>query len=151
MRGRLLGIPGSELLTDVFGEWPSFHDAEVERLALETTPLLGNGPDLLAAVHTFEITDKIGADGCFVLRNHVLVSFRFQGIEEVRLEGFNKQNALMGPSIVDCSDRQLESLKYDVHFTGSFGVDARFFCCDAIVASVQPWSREARHQSGGAG
>lgn len=134
-----MDIPGSELLTSVFGYWPSFHDAEVVRLELVRVHPYGAGPDLLADVHTFEITDEVDAKGYFVLRHHVLVSFRFRGVDQLRLEDWNNQNALMGLRITDIRSRQLDALKYEVHFDSSFGVDARFLCRSVAIESVKPW------------
>ena len=76
-----MDLPGAELLTEVFGRWPSFHDAEVVRLSLERREPYGAGPDLVADVYAFEMTEKVGPDGAYVLRNQVLVTFRFSGVD----------------------------------------------------------------------
>lgn len=138
-----MNFPGSELLTNLFGYWPSFHDAEVLRLELVRVEPYGAGPDLLADVHTFEITDEVDAKKHFVLRHHVLVSFRFRGVDQLRLEGWNNQNALMGLCITDIRSRQLDVLKYEVRFDSSFGVDARFLCRSVEIESVKPFVRQA--------
>ena len=132
-------IRGSELVTNVFGYWPSFHDAEVVRLGLERAEPYDAGPNLVADIHTFEMTSDVSATGEYVLNNHVLVSFRFMGIDQFRLEGFNNQNVLMGLTITDICTHQLEHLKYEVQFDGSFGLEAHFLCCDAVVENVLPW------------
>ena len=134
-----MDIPGSELLTTVFGYWPSFRDAEVVRLELVRVKPYGAGPDLLADVHTFEITDEIDAKKHFVLRHHVLVSFRFRGVDQLRPEDWNNQNALMGLRITDIRSRQLDALKFEVHFDSSLGVDARFLCRSVEIESVKPF------------
>lgn len=134
-----MDIPGSELLTRLFGRWPSFHDAEVVRLTLERTEPHADGPDLIAEVHAFEMTDRIGPDGRYVLRHHVLVTFRFRGVDSVNLKWFNNQNVLAGLAISDIRSRLLEDLKYEVRFDGSFGVDASFLCRDVRVETVRPW------------
>lgn len=136
-----MNFPGADLLTNLFGYWPSFHDAEVLRLELVRVEPYGAGPDLLADVHTFEITDEIDAKKHFVLRHHVLVSFRFRGVDQLRLEGWNNQNALMGLVITDIRSRQLDVLKYEVLFDSSFGVDARFLCRSVEIESVKPFVR----------
>ena len=56
-------IYGGELVTGIFGHWPSFHDAEVVRMSLERTAKYQAGPLLLADVHTFEMTSDIDAQG----------------------------------------------------------------------------------------
>lgn len=134
-----MDIPGSELLTSVLGYWPTFHDAEVVRLELVRVEPYGDGPDLLADVHTFEITDEVDAKGYLVLRHHVLVSFRFRGVDQLRLEGWNNQNALFGLGITDIRSRQLDALKFEVRFDSSSGVGAGFLCCSAEIESVKPF------------
>lgn len=89
-------IQGAELLTSVFGYWLSFHDAEVVRMESVRVASPAEGPDLLADVHAFEMTNEVGPDGCFVLRHHVLVAFRFRVVDQLQVVGWNNQNALMG-------------------------------------------------------
>jgi hypothetical protein len=135
-------LKGAELLTGIFGYWPSFHDAEVVRLALERKEPYESGPDLAADVYTFETTEEVGGDGRYLLKHEVLVSFRFSGIDSLRIEGFNNQNALWGLEIIDIRSRQLEYLRYEVHFAASFGVGAEFFCRDIEIEGVRPWEPE---------
>ena len=138
-----MNIPGSDLLTGVFGYWPSFHDAEVVRLELRVEPF-GNGPDLLADVHAFEITKDVWPDGYLVLRHHVLVSFRFRGVDQLQLEGWNSQNVLFGLRIEDIRSRQLDALKFEVCFDSSSGVGAEFLCRSAEIEAVRPWEPRDR-------
>jgi hypothetical protein len=77
-------IAGAELLTRVFGYWPSFHDAEVVRVALSRAPAYREGAFLEADVHAFEMTSDVDERGYFVLRHHVLVSFRFEAVGQTR-------------------------------------------------------------------
>ena len=131
-------IENAHLLEDVFGRWPSFHDAEVLRIVLDR----GNVetlPTLEAQIHAFEMTSEI-KDGAYVLKNHVLVTFRFLEIDGITLEGFNHQNALFGLSIKDISGSQLERLKFEVRFDGSWGVDVHFRCHSVKVIGVEPFS-----------
>ena len=112
-------------------------------MSLETRQPYALGPVLLADIYAFEITDVVGPDGYFVLRNHSLVSFLFSGIDQLRLEGFGNQNAIMGLSNVDVRSRQME-IRFEVAFEGSFGVSATFFCRDVSVERVRPWRPERR-------
>lgn len=137
-------IEGAELLTSVFGYWPSFHDAEVVRLELVRVDPFAQGPDLLADVHAFEITKEVGSDGYLVLRHHVLVSFRFRGVDQLQLGGWNNQNALMGLRIDDISSRQLDVLRFEVCFDSSWGVQAEFLCRSVVIESVRPWELRLR-------
>ncbi len=138
MRARL-DITGSLLVTDLFGYWPDFHDAEVLRLRFEATG--DDGPLLFAEIYAFEMTSDVAPSGQYVLRNHVLVSFRFSGIDNLEMHGFNAQNTIMGLNIANIRERQLEGISFEVRFEGSFGVSAKFVCRDVVVEGVRPWAR----------
>lgn len=133
-------IPGADELIKVFGRWPSFHDAEVVRFLLERAEPLGAGPNIVADVHAFEMTDQVGGDGAYVLRNHTLVSFRFAGVDQVTLEEFNNQNVPWDLAITDIRNRQLEDLKYEINFASSFGMGARVLCREVTIERVRPWT-----------
>jgi hypothetical protein len=129
-------IPGSEKLLAIFGRWPSFHDAEVIQIQLSRVHA-GNrsnryeGPVLFARVHTWDITNEVDSTGHYVLKNHTLVTLRFSDVRELKLEGFNHQNAISGLTILPKETSDAGSSKYHVEFDPSFGVDA-FFDCSAI-------------------
>jgi len=101
-------IHGSHLLTDIFGRWPSFHDAEVISMELCRNLTGIAHPTLKTRIHAFEMTSEVNDHGYYVLRNHVLVGFVFRDIDELSMNGFNQQNALWELEIVDISSRQLE-------------------------------------------
>ena len=135
---RMDNIKGAEQLIDVFGRWPSFHDAEVVWLKIDRRSSGEGcfGPTLNAQVHTFEITSEVDNDGFYVLRNHVLVHLQFSEVVESHFRWFNQQNALHGLTLIDISDRQLERVKWDVQFESAYGVDAAFQCHSLEVLSV---------------
>src|SRR5579871_2051209 len=75
--GTMAGIENQEALTRIFGDWPSFHDAEVLSLVLgrhgiEDRP----GPTLEARIHVFQMTGEVDERGYFRLGNHTLVVLR---------------------------------------------------------------------------
>jgi hypothetical protein len=131
-------IEHSKLLTDVFGRWPSFHDAEVVSIELFRQSKGVSEPNLRAKVHVFEMTQEIDDGGFYVLKNHVLVTFLFGGIDESQIAGFNQQNVLWDLAITDISSRQLERLRFEVHFSSSFGVEAEFKCSSIEIEAVAP-------------
>lgn len=134
-------IIGAEQLVAVFGDWPSFHDAEVLGIRLARgAPGEGNCcPTLEAMIHVFEMTGEVDDCGFYVLRHHVLVHFRFTEVVELVLEGFNEQNALEDLSLTDLRDRQMERVKWQVCFDSSYGVSASFQCFAVEVVSVAPF------------
>jgi hypothetical protein len=125
-------IKGSEKLTSLFGYWPTFHDAEVISLTLNRA-----GSTLLADVHVFEITSEVSQKGSFLCRHHCVVTLRFSEVDQVKIEGFGQQNPLMGLRIEDVSARQLERIKFEVSFDGSFGLDCSFACAAVEVLTVK--------------
>jgi hypothetical protein len=137
-------IEGSSLVTDVFGYWPGFHDAEVCRLELKANDVFAAGPDLVAEIYAFEMTSEVSPSGHYVLRNQVLVTIKFRGVDNVEIGGFNNQNVLMGLTIEGARAWQLEDVKFDIAFDSSWGVGARFVCREVVVESVQPWDPERR-------
>jgi len=137
-------IQNSHLLTDIFGKWPSFHDAEVLHIVLDRDGARPFTPYLQATIHLFEMTSQIDERGSYVLKNHVALTFRFIEIYELKLEDFNQQNVLQGLSILDVSERQLERIRFEVSFDGIFGVSAKFQCNSVSVESVEPFARVPR-------
>src|SRR6187401_3112396 len=101
-------IQNSKLLTYVFGYWPSFHDAQVLNIALETQPPYERPATLKCAIYVFEITSQIDETGHYVLRHRVVVNLRFDGFTNLRIEGFENFNSLSGLKVIDISNRQLQ-------------------------------------------
>lgn len=135
-------ILGAERLTAVFGYWPTFHDAEVVWMRLDRGGTdLGPGPTLDALIHAFEMTKEVDAAGYYVLRNHVLVHLRFAGVSNLRLDGFNQQNAIFGLTISMAETGEVGE-KYQVGFDPSFGVGAEFHCATIAVSGVQPCDKD---------
>ena len=144
-------IQGAEKLTSVFGYWPSFHDAEVMWLRLDRRPVFEGiyGPTLEALIHTFEMTNDIGQDGCYILRHHVLVHFRFHDVVGSKLEDFNHQNVLFGLAVNDIRERQMEGIDFEITFSSSFGLNGCLYCRQVELVEVTPCSKDARPLPGG--
>src|SRR5262249_23189702 len=135
-------IVGAEKLVAVFGYWPSFHDAEVLWVRLNRQPRdEGYGPTLESMIHAFEMTSEVDANGCYVLRHHVLFHFRFHDVVELELDGFNHQNAILGLKLVDLRDRQMERVQWEIEFDAAFGMGASFQCYKVEIVRVVPCSK----------
>jgi len=139
-------IENSHLLTDIFGRWPSFHDAEVLNITLDRGERGTFEPSLQAAVHVFEGTSQVDDEGerRYVLKNHVVVRMRFSRIGNLSLADFNQQNVLWSLKIEHLSDRPRDKVKFAVIFHGTFGATAKFHCDAVSIESVEPYSRERR-------
>jgi hypothetical protein len=135
-------IENSVLLTDIFGRWPSFHDAEVLSITLDRGEARIFNPTLRVAVHVYEMTPEIDNRNRYVLKHHVVVTFHFSRVIQISLQDFNHQNVLSHLSIVDLSDRQLEHIRFEVTFEGTFGVTANFQCGSIAIESVEPYESD---------
>ncbi len=131
-------IQNSQVLTAIFGEWPSFHDAEVYSLLLNRH--FGKGASLESTIHLWQMTDEVDARGCFGVKNNTLTVLRFDGIALEVLQGFNHQNSLseLAISEIDASAKGGEGCRYEVVFHPSFGCGAIFQCRSIEVVSAEP-------------
>jgi hypothetical protein len=132
-------IEGSKKLTDIFGYWPSFHDAEVIELhfwrgAVEPDEERYVFPVLRVILHVWELTKD--AKGFLVLRNHTLATLRFHDVNEFRMEGFNHQNAILELSIIRQERSEGPSPVFAVHFDPAHGMGASFICSRVEVVDA---------------
>ena len=88
-------IHGSNLLSEQFGEWPSFHDSEVISIDFNRGNEGGN-PTVVVKVHAFEMTSEVNEKGYYKLINHCDIEFNFESVEDLALKGFNHQNVISG-------------------------------------------------------
>ena len=126
-------IENADLLRNIFGEWPSFHDAEIVSMRLERGPL---APFLEAAIHVFKMTSEIDPQGFYILTNHTLATIRFSGIVHCELEGFNHQNAIDGLGVRQVSDGEG---RFAVRMLANNGCDACFNCDSIAVVDATPF------------
>lgn len=109
-------VPGVSELTAWYGYFPYFHDAEVISVTLNRS-----GP-LTVKVHQFEMTDKVDAEGYYVLTKHAIVTFILDEVEDSRFEGFNRQNVLNAIYLRRILD------EYQLILDGCYGLDAVINC-----------------------
>ncbi len=133
-------ISGSEKLTQIFGVWPSFHDAEVIDLQLwrgNVDPDKGKYvfPVITVKIHLWKMTKEVDAQGYLVLRNHTLTTIRFEGVDEVELKGFNHQNAIFG-LVIEQREPMDEPPLFHVHFAPAYGLNGEFKCSGIDVVEA---------------
>lgn len=131
------GVEQSEILTRIFGRWPSFHDAEVVRIALERRP---DGPSLEAQIRVFEVTSEIDSSGHSVHKNETLVSLLFLGVELEHLKGFNTQNVIASLDIAAIPSEEPGRSRFRVELPSLYGLDAVFECERAVVLAAEPYT-----------
>ena len=93
-------ILNHKAVVDVYGRWPSFHDAQVSAYVAPTR----ESQLLVFTIHTWQMTNEVDAKGYFVLQKHALVSFRFDGIFDVEMAAFDASNILSGIEFFPPSD-----------------------------------------------
>ncbi|HKG14518.1 MAG TPA: Imm50 family immunity protein [Pyrinomonadaceae bacterium] len=135
------GITNVEALTDIFGRFPSFHDAEIHSLRLERGG--DGGPSLEAKIHVFEMTAETDESGRYVLKNHTLVTFRFTDVVMVEVNGFNGQNVLALLDIVEVEPGENEGCRFEVRMPSVYGCEAHFGCREVMVVDAVPYERVA--------
>jgi Immunity protein 50 len=133
-------IKNEKALTDRFGRWPSFHDAEIISIHLDRSGQ--DGPTLEAKIHVFEMTSRVDAKGHYVLKNHTLVTFRFSRILMGEIKWFNHQNVMAGLNIEKIEPEE-HGFSFNVSIESIFGCEAAFRCQEIIIADVVPFEPEA--------
>src|ERR1043166_1467399 len=130
-------IQGHTQVLEAFGYWPTFHDAEVRSLILDrNSTLFENIADaqIEVCLHALEWTRNAQPDF-----NHHLVEIRFHEVDEVELEGFNHQNAILEFRI---EDHRGVGLK--MTFVPAHGLSGSFCAAKAEVLSVVPCNKDGR-------
>lgn len=146
-------ITNAHILIDIFGQWPSFHDAEVVSLQLDRKGEWG--PGLTVAIYLWRTLGEVDDQGYFRQTDHTLARLRFDGIVLEGLSLFNHQNVLEGLEILDYSEHpfetqlnefppRLEGLKFRVFLQGCYGVRGSLGCRSIGVVSVEPMPDELR-------
>jgi hypothetical protein len=108
-------ISNYKAVTNFYGFWPSFHDANVieYKISLEAIDL---------TLHTWQMTREVDSKGHFILKKHSLVKFRFKGISDAKMDAFSANNILYELNLVPEKDLssftvELESV---MDMSGSF-------------------------------
>jgi hypothetical protein len=84
-------IIGSEKLTPIFGQWPSFHDAEVhelhfERGYIDTQESVYEFPRLTIKLHLWLMTNDVDQQGYYVSTKHTLTAIKFYDVDDFKME-----------------------------------------------------------------
>jgi len=136
MPKKIKGIENAKLVENIFGEWPSFHDAEIHSILLtrsgDTKP-----PHMDVVIHHWQLTGELDLKGYYVLKHHTLTTLRFFEIIELQLAGFNQQNVLWQ---LEISEPTESDSNFSVFMPSSYGCDAAFKCKRIKILSATPYS-----------
>lgn len=92
-------IPGGVELLAWFGRQPTFHDGEILSLTLNRSGISE------LKIHGWITTDQVDANGYIVLDKHAVVTFGFEDIVDLVLDGFSHQNVVYGLTLNYAIDR----------------------------------------------
>jgi hypothetical protein len=149
-----MAIRNAELLTDIFGEWPSFHDAYLLSVTLES-----GEPTLTMQIRLFGWTGEVDDKGYYVHDRHTLATLSFHYVALTELRYFNEGNIVSDIEINDIENDPLDSetsrwmavggLRHHVRLGATYGCQADFCCRDIEVVSVEPYTAPEQGSEGG--
>jgi hypothetical protein len=142
-------IQNSDKITNIFGCWPTFHDAEIHNLSLSggvVDPCLPGceSPVLDLKIHLWEMTKEVNEEGRIVLAKHTLTEMRFRNIEKLELSNFNYHNGIMEmrfgvePENLHPIGGGRKPPMITVEIEPGFGLRAEFKCQSVEVLSAVP-------------
>lgn len=147
-------IEGSSKLIDIFGYWPSFHDAEVLDLSLtrgEVKPEKGLYifPILTVTIHLWELTREVNERGFLKCIKHTLAVLRFRNVDNLALANFNHQNAIFGLTFGieargHCTNGEPLPPFIAVEFEPAHGCDLKFKCFGVEVVSAHACNEDGK-------
>jgi hypothetical protein len=133
----VLRIINRETLEERFGNWPSFHDAEIYAVRLDSGQLRATQPRLELDIHLFGVHGN-QADGRLNFVLHTLVTLRFEGIEAVELDGFGPQNVL-DDLILEYLPQPAAPARIAVSLPSNNGLGGSFRCEHVTVIAIDPF------------
>ena len=133
-----MNIINYEILTDIYGKWPCFHDAEVLSIKLTRSLGLEKVCDVKVVVNCFtmETVNEGTAEFETVKTNNYTIEFLFSDVTNLVIDGFNHQNVIDDIEFTD----EVRGIK--VEFVPIFGVSSVFTCKRVEVLSANPIPRE---------
>jgi hypothetical protein len=131
----VLYVFNREALEERFGSWPSFHDAEVLAMRLDSGQRTDGKPSVELDIHVFDI-DGVLPDGHLNFVRHTLATLRFEGAEAVELDGFGPQNVLDELVLEDLGSKAPGAARVGVSLPSTNGLGGTFRCEHAIVLNA---------------
>ncbi len=133
-------VRNADLLTQHLGRWPTFHDFEVISISLERAPYRDcTACDLRAEFYVYDLaTDERPA----------LAELLFHDVEDVKIDGFNYQNPIMGLGMRLVRQKGRRSPTIAVEWGGTLMRHDASFLCDRItvvrVMDLDPFGYRGR-------
>jgi hypothetical protein len=140
-------IVNREAVEERFGSWPSFHDAEVYAVRLDSGQRSTGPTSLELDIHVFAV-ERTKPDGQHNFARHTLVTVRFEGVEAVELDGFGPQNVLDDLLIEDLGAGFATAARISVSLPSNNGLAGAFRCEQVTVLNAiafEPGPRSIYH------
>ena len=138
-------IQGFELVVAHLGLWPSFHDAEVLKLVIDRTRVATSkelSPVLELHLRGWVMTSEVTDQGFYKRNGEAVFHFRFEGVGNVQIEGFNNQNVLSALNLELVSHpHDASRLVLQVELEHCYEFQASFTAQKAQVLSITPYVR----------
>ena len=119
-------VPGADHLVQWFGEWPSFHDAEVVEISLRREGVSH------VRIRTWRVTSELDAGGYFILDRHAIVTISLEEITGLELADFSVQNIVGNVTI------EPTQVGHRVNLNSCFGVGG-YIEAASVVLSLEPY------------
>jgi Immunity protein 50 len=124
-------IGNVEVVTGFYGEWPAFHDAEVLRLALVRPVAFRSAPSTL---------ELVIADVDRPAEIASVVTLRFSGVRDVKVDGFDEQNVLFD---LELTPPEADYPRWKVVCSGSTDFVWEWTSDGVEVVSLEPLRRHS--------
>jgi hypothetical protein len=127
-------ITNAEFITNHFGYWPSFHDAEILSITFERPRDKSNSTARMK-VYAFEMTDRLKGR-FFKLVKHCIIEFELTALNGNEFDGFNHQNAV--EEILFGGNEEYLFCKINA----AYGIDGYLEAREIKVVSLEPVTDE---------
>ena len=127
-------IQNHEAVVSFYGDWPSFHDANVPEYRAPTL----EDSTLDFTLHTWQMTNDVDSKGYFVLHKHALVKFYFDGLTDVQMDAFGTGNILFGVDFI----RTDQDAELSVELNSVMAMPGSFNARNGVVVSVIPCTND---------
>ncbi|MGZ6564561.1 MAG: Imm50 family immunity protein [Solirubrobacteraceae bacterium] len=131
----MVDVFNREALEERFGRWPSFHDAEVQAVRLDSGQRADGKPSVELDVHVFD-ADGLLPDGRVNFIRHMLATLRFEGAEAIVLDGFGPQNVLDDLVIEDIGNHAPGAGRMLVSLPSNNGLKGSLRCEHVVVVGA---------------
>jgi hypothetical protein len=126
------------------GMWPSFHDAEVLKLAVDRTNVATGeelSPVLDLYLRGWVMSSEVTKEGFYKVHGDAIFHFQFEGVTNLHIEGFNNQNVLsaLNLEVVDDPNNQGQKV-LQVELEHCYEFETSFTAQRARVVGIVPYA-----------